>query len=233
MYKWYLVFPGRKKRPGRDADPSLPLLPLWALRSLQSLSTCTRAHFTFPYLYLETNKRLNYKEKRNGLLKKKQLSIFQISVYGSVSGVVIVREFYSGIWKLLTEIFWNHESRRDEIRTKKHQLSSCGNAILFDGKCFRGMWKVCRHLQAKYPWNVSTEVEDVVKRVEANYFFFFFADGYSGRAPEMSIEKNRVFWSYLGGGELLVGSCAMQGGRNVHWREGGGFTVKCLRSITI
>jgi len=45
--------------PGRDADPSpllvpwsrksraIPLLPLWAVRPVQSLSACTRVHFTF------------------------------------------------------------------------------------------------------------------------------------------------------------------------------------------
>jgi len=48
-----------KERPERDADPSpllvpwsrksraIPLLPLWAVRSVQSLSACTRVHFTF------------------------------------------------------------------------------------------------------------------------------------------------------------------------------------------
>jgi len=34
----------------------------------------------------------------------------------------------------------------------------------------RGMWKGCRHLQAKYPWNASTVVDDVVKRVVVNSF---------------------------------------------------------------
>ena len=47
------------ERPGRDADPSpllvpwsrksraIPLLPLWAVRPVQSLSACTKVHFTF------------------------------------------------------------------------------------------------------------------------------------------------------------------------------------------
>jgi hypothetical protein len=47
-----------KERPGRDADPSpllvpwspegraILLLPLWAVRPVQSLSACTRVHFT-------------------------------------------------------------------------------------------------------------------------------------------------------------------------------------------
>ena len=58
--QWYRVFPRGKERPGRDADPSpllvpwwwkgraIPLLPLWAVRPLQSLSVCTRVHFTLP-----------------------------------------------------------------------------------------------------------------------------------------------------------------------------------------
>ena len=60
-------FPGGKEWPGCDADPSppssavghervepIPLLPLWAVRPVQSLSACTRVHFTFTvelYLY--------------------------------------------------------------------------------------------------------------------------------------------------------------------------------------
>jgi hypothetical protein len=31
---------------------SLPLLSLWAVRPVQSLSACTRVHFTFTYFYL-------------------------------------------------------------------------------------------------------------------------------------------------------------------------------------
>ena len=58
LYNGYRVFPGGKERPGRDADPSpllvpwsrkgraIPLLPLWAVRPVQSLSACTRVHFT-------------------------------------------------------------------------------------------------------------------------------------------------------------------------------------------
>jgi hypothetical protein len=49
--------------PGRDADPSpllvpwswkgraIPLLPLWAVRSVQSLSACTRVHFTVLFTF--------------------------------------------------------------------------------------------------------------------------------------------------------------------------------------
>ena len=61
LYNGYRVFPGGKERPGRDADPSpllvpwsrksraIPLLPLPAVRPVQSLSACTRVHFTFTY----------------------------------------------------------------------------------------------------------------------------------------------------------------------------------------
>jgi len=50
-----------EERPGRDNDPSPPLvpwsrksratllLPLWAIWPVQSLSACTRVHFTLPY----------------------------------------------------------------------------------------------------------------------------------------------------------------------------------------
>ena len=61
LYNGYRVFPGGKVRPGRDADPSpllvpwsrksraIPLLLLWAVRPVQSLSACTRVHFTLPF----------------------------------------------------------------------------------------------------------------------------------------------------------------------------------------
>ena len=63
LYNGYRVFPGGKKRPGRDAEPSpflvpwswkgraIPLLPLWVVRPVQSLSACTRVTFTFLYLH--------------------------------------------------------------------------------------------------------------------------------------------------------------------------------------
>jgi len=59
LYNGYRVFPRGKGRPGRDAEPSspsiavvmkgraIPLLPLWTVRPVQSLSACTRVHFTF------------------------------------------------------------------------------------------------------------------------------------------------------------------------------------------
>jgi len=55
-----------KERPGRDADPSpfpaswsrksrvIPLLPLWSVRLVQSLSACTRVHFTFTFYVAAT-----------------------------------------------------------------------------------------------------------------------------------------------------------------------------------
>ena len=58
LHSGYRVFPKGKERPRRDADPSpllvpqswkgraIPLLLLWAIRPVQSLSACTRAHFT-------------------------------------------------------------------------------------------------------------------------------------------------------------------------------------------
>ena len=61
LHNGCLVFPRGKERPGRDADPSpflvswsrkgraIPLLPLRAVRPVQSLSACTRVHFTFTF----------------------------------------------------------------------------------------------------------------------------------------------------------------------------------------
>ena len=58
MYNGYHVFPRGKERPGRDAKPSPPSsdvdkkeysyssTTLWAVRPVQSLSACTKVHFT-------------------------------------------------------------------------------------------------------------------------------------------------------------------------------------------
>ena len=74
LYNGYRVFPGGKERLGSDADPSallapwprksraIPLLPLWTVRPVQSLSACTRVHFTFLLLliYLWSFFRVSY-----------------------------------------------------------------------------------------------------------------------------------------------------------------------------
>ena len=64
LYIGYRVFPGGQERPGPDAGPSpllvplsrksraIPLLPLWAVRPVQSLSACTRVHFTYCFTNL-------------------------------------------------------------------------------------------------------------------------------------------------------------------------------------
>jgi len=76
LYNRYRVFPRGKERKGREADPSsllvpwlrksraIPLLPLWAVRTVQSLSACTRVHFTFLY----HNVRLETSAPRGSLL---------------------------------------------------------------------------------------------------------------------------------------------------------------------
>ena len=58
----YRVFSGSKERPGRNVDSSpllvpwsrksraIPLLPLWAVQPVQNHSTCTRVHFTLPFI---------------------------------------------------------------------------------------------------------------------------------------------------------------------------------------
>ena len=62
-------FPGTKSGRGVTLIPhslllpwsrksrAIPLLPLWAVRPVQSLSACTRVHFTFFYLHV-SNKQL-------------------------------------------------------------------------------------------------------------------------------------------------------------------------------
>ena len=59
LYNGYRVFPGVKSGRGVALTPNLllvpwswkgraiPLLPLWPVRPVQSLSACTRVHFTF------------------------------------------------------------------------------------------------------------------------------------------------------------------------------------------
>ena len=85
LYNGYHFFPGGKKPPGRDADPSpllvswswkgraIPLLPLWAVRPVQSLSACTRGHFTLPLTYTGWHKKKgNFRETQQKLNKSKK-----------------------------------------------------------------------------------------------------------------------------------------------------------------
>jgi hypothetical protein len=63
LHNGYRVFPGGKERTGRDDDPSpllvpwsrksraIPLLPLWAVGPVQSISACTRVHFTLLFTH--------------------------------------------------------------------------------------------------------------------------------------------------------------------------------------
>jgi hypothetical protein len=65
LYNGYRIFPGSKKRPGLDANPSLLLVPwsrksramllfpLWTVRPAQCLSACTRVHCTFTLIWWE------------------------------------------------------------------------------------------------------------------------------------------------------------------------------------
>jgi len=70
-------FPGVKSGRGETLTPhsllvpwsrksrAIPLLPLWAVRPVQSLSACTRVHFTLPLTYSE-----NHMEHKNTLWTK-------------------------------------------------------------------------------------------------------------------------------------------------------------------
>ena len=62
LYNGYRVFPGVNSGRSVTLIPhplvvpwswkgrAIPLLPLWAVRPIQSLSACTRVHFTLPFL---------------------------------------------------------------------------------------------------------------------------------------------------------------------------------------
>ena len=66
LYNGYRVFPGVKSGRGVTPTPhpllvpwswkgrALPLLPQWAVQPVQSLSACTRVHFTFTFTYRNT-----------------------------------------------------------------------------------------------------------------------------------------------------------------------------------
>jgi hypothetical protein len=65
LHNSYRVFPGVKSGWGMTLTPhpllvpwlrkgkAIPLFPLWAARPVQSLSACTRVHFTFYAFYLK------------------------------------------------------------------------------------------------------------------------------------------------------------------------------------
>ena len=77
-------FPGVKSGRGVKLTPhhllvswsrksrAIPLLPLWAVRPVQSLSACTRVHFTFLYLIRNLGNRLNgdFRPSFGNLLQK-------------------------------------------------------------------------------------------------------------------------------------------------------------------
>jgi len=62
VYNGYQVFPRVNSGWGMTLTPhpllvpwswkgrAIPLLPLWAVRPVQSLSACTRVHFTFTFM---------------------------------------------------------------------------------------------------------------------------------------------------------------------------------------
>ena len=63
LYNGYRVFPGVKSGRSVTLTPhpflvpwsrksrAIPILPLWAVRPVQSLSACTRVHFTFTFTW--------------------------------------------------------------------------------------------------------------------------------------------------------------------------------------
>jgi hypothetical protein len=42
---------------------AIPLLPLWAVRPVQNLSSCTRVHFTFTFIYIYTSHEIDTKRQ--------------------------------------------------------------------------------------------------------------------------------------------------------------------------
>ena len=72
-------FPGVKSGRGVTLTPhpllvpwsrksrAIPLFPLWAVRPVQSLSACTRVHFTFTFFTVEENNSTSPFQKENEL----------------------------------------------------------------------------------------------------------------------------------------------------------------------
>ena len=100
LHNGHRVFPGAKSGRGVTLTPhpflvprsrnsiAIPLLPLWAVRPVQSLTACTRGHFTFFYLYLVIKL---YRPTQNG---KKVYALFG----GRTSDMCLSVETLQLIW---------------------------------------------------------------------------------------------------------------------------------------
>jgi len=117
MYNGYRVFPGCKEGPGRDADPSpllvpwswksraIPLLPLWTVRPVQSLSACTRVHFSFTLPKLQDEKWNERKCFRKiAALWSRQRNVVHIHLEFSCSSL----SFFINVLKYFPYIFCWH-----------------------------------------------------------------------------------------------------------------------------
>ena len=95
LYNGYLVLPGGKERPGRDAGPSpllvslswkstaISLLPLWAVGPVRA---STRVHFTLPLPYIYIYIYIMNKNNFLNLLFRCSLTLIFIPLRISVTG---------------------------------------------------------------------------------------------------------------------------------------------------
>jgi len=94
--------------PERYADPSplltpwsrkskaIPLLPLWAVRPVQSLSACTRVHFSFLLYFIFSEKfyfqELFYLTQQTNFLNFLSLNIHKLN---SITGLILFPSLFS------------------------------------------------------------------------------------------------------------------------------------------
>ena len=83
-------FPGVKSGRGLTLTPhpllvprswkgtAIPLLPLWAVRPVQSLSACTRVHFTLPYPVISF---AGFRNHKRGLREDLQVQVRRASLF--------------------------------------------------------------------------------------------------------------------------------------------------------
>jgi hypothetical protein len=85
---------------------AIPLLPLWAVRPVQSLSACTRVHFTFFLCYLisTSNPAANHQVTRSLAIRRKTSDCWQTSHFGLVFRMSLA---YQSHWVLCESANFN------------------------------------------------------------------------------------------------------------------------------
>ena len=181
LYNGYLVFPGGKERPGRDANPSpflvpwswkgraIPLLPQWAVRPVQSLSACTEPQCLYKgaiYLYLVfmlNSSTFSCPVCRHKIITYKMKPLV-LTVAGTVQGTQINVELTrhcNAAWGWMTALVLQHHSSVN-LRPSTAWLVQILLIPLFKSKLnIFNIWGVIELHKKKKKWGSGKLIEAV------------------------------------------------------------------------